>query len=647
MGGGILLLKNYIVFDTVKHIKRFIKGLKMKIPYFCCIGAELKRYEKDFDFMNQVYLYKVPTDDSIDEVLTQDYFKAISDSVLQDDIVYIYEASEKILHECRFDKKNGHITAVPLASDETITGAATSIIHDNLTPNKILISDPKGKVAAGDVSLEYIKDTLSVLHCSATLSNTIDTMTVVMLDELAAFENLDSRPSYKAAGAIVVDNEGNAGIIESIDAGNQTANVITTFVAVVHNVHNFTGATATVAGEAGLVPAPSAGDQDKILFGDGSWKKITLPANKAIISDAQGHLSTSNTTATELAFLHGVTSAVQTQINNKQDTLVSGTNIKTVNGETLLGSGNIQIESGGAMPVGAIFTTPRTGTIAGAVEANGGEYNIADYSGAGSIGALLAAGNIAYVSKTEFQTQVTNTGACDSFGWDGTSDTTFLVPKLNPWHVGKNAPVVGNGKTLGLTNGTQNAGLCVAGIAGNGVAIPYQGSFNTDVGTPKTGLGLDVDKSVGITPDPEKSGVIADLSETTNLRVMVQIATGATDQALETCTSVLSDISALKYDYVVDFQAPTAANNYMWYRKYKSGWIKQGGTEAMTGVKEKQITFPVVMRDAGYTPTVTGSWSSASGPQMEGAENRQPTGMRLTASYQGVTLFWTVEGLAA
>lgn len=331
-----------------------------------------------------------------------------------------------------------------------------------------------------------------------------------------------------------------------------------------------------------------------------------------------------------------------TGIPTAPDLTDSSPDNQIVNKKTLFEHSN-----GGAMPVGAIFTTPRTGTIAGAVEANGGEYNIADYSGAGSIGALLAAGNIAYVSKAAFQTQVANTGACDSFGWNGAGDATFLVPKLNPWHIGKNAPVVGNGKTLGLTNGTQNAGLCVAGINNIGVAIPYQGSFNTDVGTPNIGLGLAVDKSVGITPDPEKSGVIADLSETTNLRVMVQLATGATDQALETCTSVLSDISALKYDYVVDFQAPTAANNYTWYRKYKSGWIRQGGAETLTGVQEKQITFPVVMKDGNYTPTVTGAWSAASGPQMEGAENRQTTGMRLTSSYQGVTLFWTVEGQAA
>jgi hypothetical protein len=33
--------------------------------------------------------------------------------------------------------------------------------------------------------------------------------------------------------------------------------------------------------------------------------------------------------------------------STKQDTLVSGTNIKTINGSSILGSGNITIDSGG------------------------------------------------------------------------------------------------------------------------------------------------------------------------------------------------------------------------------------------------------------------------------------------------------------
>jgi hypothetical protein len=37
--------------------------------------------------------------------------------------------------------------------------------------------------------------------------------------------------------------------------------------------------------------------------------------------------------------------ALQAQVNDKQDTLVSGSNIKTVNGQSLIGSGDVKIRS--------------------------------------------------------------------------------------------------------------------------------------------------------------------------------------------------------------------------------------------------------------------------------------------------------------
>jgi len=44
---------------------------------------------------------------------------------------------------------------------------------------------------------------------------------------------------------------------------------------------NMVGATSSVAGTAGLVPAPAAGDQDGILFGDATFKKYLLaPSSK-------------------------------------------------------------------------------------------------------------------------------------------------------------------------------------------------------------------------------------------------------------------------------------------------------------------------------------------------------------------------------
>lgn len=51
----------------------------------------------------------------------------------------------------------------------------------------------------------------------------------------------------------------------------------------------------------------------------------------------------------------------RTSLSNKQDTLVSGTNIKTINNTSILGSGNIEV--GGSSPTWSYNSTTRTLTI--------------------------------------------------------------------------------------------------------------------------------------------------------------------------------------------------------------------------------------------------------------------------------------------
>lgn len=48
---------------------------------------------------------------------------------------------------------------------------------------------------------------------------------------------------------------------------------------------------------------------------------------------------------------------LNTDLTSKQNTLISGTNIKTINGEPLLGSGDIVISGGGG---GSGLTQPQT-----------------------------------------------------------------------------------------------------------------------------------------------------------------------------------------------------------------------------------------------------------------------------------------------
>lgn len=71
---------------------------------------------------------------------------------------------------------------------------------------------------------------------------------------------------------------------------------------------NMTGATSSAAGKAGLVPAPSAGAQAKYLRGDGTWQEPPSASLPALGVTA---------TATELNYMDGVTSNVQTQLNGK------------------------------------------------------------------------------------------------------------------------------------------------------------------------------------------------------------------------------------------------------------------------------------------------------------------------------------------
>ena len=59
-------------------------------------------------------------------------------------------------------------------------------------------------------------------------------------------------------------------------------------------------------------------------------------------------------------------------------------------------------------------------------------------------------------------------------------------------------------------------------------------------------------------------------------------------------------------DYVIESQLPTEANGYTWYRKYKSGWVEQGGTLQSSNI------LPIEMSDTNYFIILGQSGSSSS-----------------------------------
>lgn len=84
-----------------------------------------------------------------------------------------------------------------------------------------------------------------------------------------------------------------------------------------------------------------------------------------------------------------------------------------------------------------------------------------------------------------------------------TSDETFRLPLKTKLASGK--AIVGNGMTLGLTNGTENGGLAGYSNGSTNANITYKDVYGVTVGNAATGTS--VTASLGVTTDPTKSGI--------------------------------------------------------------------------------------------------------------------------------------------
>ncbi|MCM1496707.1 MAG: tail fiber domain-containing protein [Bacteroides sp.] len=93
-----------------------------------------------------------------------------------------------------------------------------------------------------------------------------------------------------------------------------------------------------IIGGIGTLTTTVNNKQDKITGAATSITSNNLTASRALISSSSGKVAVSSTTSTELGYVHGVTSAIQTQINNKQNAIT--TYLPFSNGANLTAQGN-------------------------------------------------------------------------------------------------------------------------------------------------------------------------------------------------------------------------------------------------------------------------------------------------------------------
>lgn len=97
-----------------------------------------------------------------------------------------------------------------------------------------------------------------------------------------------------------------------------------------------------------------------------------------------------------------------------------------------------------------------------------------------------------------------------------------------------------------------------------------------------------------------------------------------------------------KADAVIDYQEPTSANNYTWYRKYKSGWVVQGGPQSTINTT---INLPVEMANTDYVVDCGIHIANYGEQTLTKQTTFFSTGSLVTNV--GTTGGWTVKGMAA
>ena len=228
----------------------------------------------------------------------------------------------------------------------TITGAATTIDDADLTASRALVSDGSGKVAVSAVTsteLGYVDGVTSALQ---TQLNDINTRATA------------NAASSGAADAVEVRRVANiAGAVSTITTGNLTASR-----AVVSDGSGKVAISPVTSTEIGYLDGVSSAIQTQI---DSKQATITgaattiddadLTVSRALVSDGSGKVAVSAVTSTELGYVDGVTSAIQTQIDSKQATITGAAT--TIDDADLTASRAVVSDGSGKVAVSAVTST--------------------------------------------------------------------------------------------------------------------------------------------------------------------------------------------------------------------------------------------------------------------------------------------------
>jgi len=160
---------------------------------------------------------------------------------------------------------------------------------------------------------------------------------------------------------LLADANGNVTSLSSIPVARLTAQ--TALRAAAFDGSGILTPSATTSTELSYVSGVTSSIQTQL---NAKQALISLTANRLVISDGAGSLTVSPTTATEASYLSGVSSAIQTQLNGKQATITGGAS--TIVSSNLTASLALVSDGSGKVAVSAVTAT-ELGYVSGVTSA--------------------------------------------------------------------------------------------------------------------------------------------------------------------------------------------------------------------------------------------------------------------------------------
>ncbi len=174
-------------------------------------------------------------------------------------------------------------------SDGSVCGFVSSTITNipYLNPSKVLVSDGDGKLGVSTITTNELA---SLAGVSSLIQDQLNAKQALVTGAISSFLTSNATVSR----AIITDVN-----------GKLVVSVVTTA-----ELGYLTGVTSAIQ-------AQLNGKQAAITGAASSIVSSNLSTNKVAITDGSGKLAASTATTTELGYLVGVTSAIQTQLNDK------------------------------------------------------------------------------------------------------------------------------------------------------------------------------------------------------------------------------------------------------------------------------------------------------------------------------------------